>query len=254
MRRELSPYSGAMSDQGPTDSARPSDRPSARWSVRRVPVASLLGRLAEVTLAAIGLWYALFTDSDHAQVRLLGWWDAIAVSYLLVGFWVLRRARREDEQIAVPTIDGGARPTPTWHITLHRRFSFLITVVASLNGIGAATDVIVHGGHGEEDAGVRAVCVIAVFCAWTLLHAGYAAFYRYLDTGNDRPGLRFPDEAHPNAVDYLYFAITLGVSFAVSDVEVVLRRTRWHVLVHQVVSFFYNAAVLAIAISVVTGR
>jgi uncharacterized membrane protein len=29
---------------------------------------------------------------------------------------------------------------------------------------------------------------------------------------------------------------------------------RWHVLVHEMVSFFYNAAVLAIAITVLTNQ
>jgi uncharacterized membrane protein len=44
------------------------------------------------------------------------------------------------------------------------------------------------------------------------------------------------------------------VSFASSDVEVHGRALRWHVLVHSVISFFYNAVVLAVAVSVITGR
>ncbi|HEY6594740.1 MAG TPA: DUF1345 domain-containing protein [Asanoa sp.] len=48
--------------------------------------------------------------------------------------------------------------------------------------------------------------------------------------------------------------MTIGVSFATSDVEVRSRVLRWHVMVHSVLGFFYNAVVLAVAIGVVTGR
>ena len=43
-----------------------------------------------------------------------------------------------------------------------------------------------------------------------------------------------------------------GVTFATSDVEVVSRRMRWHVLVHSILSFAYNTAVIAIVVNVVS--
>ena len=32
------------------------------------------------------------------------------------------------------------------------------------------------------------------------------------------------------------------------------RQLRWHVMVHSVVAFFYNAIVLAVAVGIITGR
>ena len=236
-RDPTGPYSDDMSDQAP-----------AHW---RSVVTNVTGRLVEIALAGIGLVYVLGTDNPDYKVRLLGLFDVVAVTYLLVGFWIVRRGR---DRLPVDE-----PPTPNWRLKLRRKFSFLLTVVASLTGLVAASDVLIHGDANERDAAVKTLGVLAVFCAWTLLHVGYAGFYRNLDTDESSsdqpgPGLRFPDEARATTVDYLYFAITLGVSFASSDVEVIRRRTRWHVLVHEVVSFFYNAAVLAIAISVITGR
>ena len=48
--------------------------------------------------------------------------------------------------------------------------------------------------------------------------------------------------------------MTIGTAFSVSDVLVTSTRLRWHVMVHSVVSFFYNAAVVAFALSLIAGR
>jgi uncharacterized membrane protein len=224
-----------------------SDQP-VRW---RAVLAVSLARLAEIALALIGLAYVFGPEDAMYKIYLLGLFALVALIYLSVGFWVVRHGRDR------PRPD--TRPEAAWRPKLRRKFSFLFTVIASLTGLAAASDVLVHPGADERDATVKTLGVFVVFCAWTLLHVGYAAFYRFLDDDESSavqpgPGLRFIDETRGTTVDYLYFAITLGVSFASSDVEVITRRMRWHVLVHEMVSFFYNAAVLAIAFTVVTNR
>jgi len=211
--------------------------------------ATVLARLAELALAFLGILY-VFSDASVATraLRYLGWWDLIAFFYLGVGFIVVRRASALDRPSPV------VRKGPHWWLALQRRFSFLLVVVASLIGLTAAGDVLNEQVRPDLQQAVKVIGVAAVFFAWTLLHVGYAAFYRNLDAGPDGPGLRFPDRQPAATADYLYFSLTLGVSFAVSDVEVIHRRTRWHVLIHEVLSFFYNTAVLAIAVGVVTGR
>lgn len=67
------------------------------------------------------------------------------------------------------------------------------------------------------------------------------------------PALAFPETERPNLLDFAYFSFTIGSSFAASDVEVRSRVLRYTVLTHSVVSFFYNAAILSIAIGVITG-
>jgi hypothetical protein len=237
-----------ITDEAENDEPRPysvdmADSAAPHW---RVVVADTCARVAELLLALIGLAYVFGSDQRNYRAALLGIFDAVALGYLLIGFWVVRRG--------LDRAPASVRPSAGWLRGLRRKLSFLLTVVASLTGLGAASDVLVHGVSAENDAAIKVAGVLAVFCAWTLLHVGYAGFYHGSDESSDGPGLRFPDNTRPATADYLYFAITLGVSFAVSDVEVIRRRTRWHVLVHEIISFFYNAAVLAIAISVVTGK
>jgi uncharacterized membrane protein len=86
-----------------------------------------------------------------------------------------------------------------------------------------------------------------------LLHVGYARFYAAWDRAHDRDGFAFPRTAVAAFPDYLYFAVSVGTTFAASDVDVCRRRLRWHVTVHSVASFLYNAIVLAVGVGVLTG-
>jgi uncharacterized membrane protein len=162
-------------------------------------------------------------------------WATVAIFYLIIGGAVTRKARFRNGNVAMPTAG--------------RRFSFFLTVAASITGLTAALDVL--GSKDYTDLGpiINGLGVLVVICAWMLLHIGYARFY-----ATWRDDLHFPRTDDPGIVDFLYFAVTLGVSFAASDVEVRSRPLRWHVMVHSVVSFFYNAIVLAVAVGVITGK
>jgi len=63
---------------------------------------------------------------------------------------------------------------------------------------------------------------------------------------------RIPDDARPAVVDFTYFALSIGTSFAVSDVEVTSGRARSVVMGHSVVGFFYNTLVIAVVVGVLT--
>lgn len=92
----------------------------------------------------------------------------------------------------------------------------------------------------------------AMVFSWAILQTGFASIYERAHAREG--GLRFPATSTPRPVDFVYLAFTLGSSFATSDVEITSRRMRFRVLLHSVLSFFYNAAVVALAISVITGK
>ena len=129
--------------------------------------------MAEIALALIGLAYVFGAEDATYKIHLLGLFALVALAYLSVGFWVVRHGRDQPR--------AEERPTTQWRRKLRRKFSFLFTVVASLTGLAAASDVLVHPGADERDATVKTLGVLVVFCAWTLLHVGYAAFYRWMD-------------------------------------------------------------------------
>lgn len=193
-------------------------------------------RGAEIALIVLGLGFLLTDEAEG--IRLLVWWDLLALAYLITGIVVLRRSRR------------GTRLINRHPWTGRLRLNFLFATVASLTGLGAALDVAWTADEVLDEVEQQLHYIfgtVAMLLAWVLLHSGYARWYagHYARIGG---GLRFPGTENPSPVDFLYFAITIGTAFSTSDTSVTTTEMRWHVLVHQVIAFFFNAAVLAFAI------
>jgi uncharacterized membrane protein len=223
--------------------AKSPGRLTQKWCNRDIAtIRTVVTRLVEMVLALVGLAYAFLSSEDSVvQAQFLALWGLLAILYLIVGGRRVRAQRNRD----VPIVREGRG----WDRALvGRRFSFFFTIAASLTGLGAALEVISDRPDDEYRGLVTGLGATVIVCAWMLLHVGYARFYAHLE------GLGFPDTPDPQLIDYLYFSFTVGVSFAASDVVVRTRPLRWHVMVHGVTSFLYNAAVLATAVSILTGR
>jgi uncharacterized membrane protein len=229
--------------------------PAGRMAVYAV------GRLAELGLIVLGLGFAFFSETASGDLNYLAGWDLLAVFYLAAGFAVVRRRRRRRD----PARPGGGLGQ---QLLTGARLSFALTIAASLFGMTSADSVVSYGGHADYGQAIRLLGGVAIVTAWLLLHTGYARFYarRYYEPevsdgaagAADGPGagggLEFPRCALPTTTDFLYFSFTVGTSFAVSDVSITSQVMRWHVMVHGVLSFFYNAVVLAVALGILTGK
>jgi uncharacterized membrane protein len=229
--------------------------PGSRMSASRV-VASAITRTTQLGLVALGLGLAFLSGSAASDLAYLVGWDLLVGSYLAVGFAVARGRRARPD----PARPGGG----LGRVLTSARLSFGLAVLASLVGVSSLTSALSYGGNAAYGQAIRFFGGTAIIAAWLLLHAGYAGFYasRYygpevgegMEDPNVRGGLEFPRDAKPTAGDFLYFSFSIGTSFAVSDVNVTTQDMRWHVMVHSVLSFFYNAVVLAAAIGFVLGK
>lgn len=169
-------------------------------------------------------------------------WVCVAVAYLIVDLVLLRHQTVNDVR------DGrhGAADTLSWAFPL----------MASL--AGANTAVIALVARGEDAPGglstLAILGVIGIPVSWILLHLGFASIYSSTFERAPHGGepLRFPDDIAPGPVEFVYFALTIGATFATSDVDVVSRRMRVIVAIHCVASFFYNALVVATTLQVLT--
>jgi len=100
------------------------------------------------------------------------------------------------------------------------------------------------------------LCLTAVVTAWAMTHTAYTLRYAHLyyrDDGDGEGGLVFPGDTKPTYLDFAYFAFTLGMCFQTSDVAITSRPIRRTVLAHAALSFAYNTAILATAVSLVAG-
>lgn len=188
-----------------------------------------------VLVGAAVLWV------DDPSGWLLGW-DVLAGVY--VAGWVVRLSRNHGTDDPAQWLD----EIPDSGTAL------ALTLLTSAVGLVAVIAIVADQVDEEFGVFTKIVAALAALLAWFLLHLGYAeqyarAYYRRLPTR----ALSFPDTPHPNLLDFAYFAFTIGVSFAVSDVATHTRGIRAQVLVHAIIGFFYNAAVIGVAVGVVTG-
>lgn len=114
--------------------------------------------------------------------------------------------------------------------------------------------LVINRPDGNLPQSVLALATIPL--GWAVSHVMAAFHYAYLfyaaqtapDTG-DTGGISFPDSPEPGAIDFLYFAFTIGMTAQVSDAVVTRPAMRKTVLIHGIVSFFFNTSILALAVS-----
>jgi uncharacterized membrane protein len=91
-----------------------------------------------------------------------------------------------------------------------------------------------------------------ILLSWTFVHVLFAAHYAHEHWLSGK-GIEFPGNDKPDFLEFLYFAFTIGMTFQVSDASTQTPPMRRLVLVHGVVSFLFNAVILAAAVNLVSG-
>ena len=112
--------------------------------------------------------------------------------------------------------------------------------------------------HAAKSGGLPAlvVGVLSVVLTWLFLNVMFAMHYAhgfYGDYGEKHTGLDFPDTPEPDYWDFAYFAIVIGMTFQVSDVQITSRYLRRVALLHSIIAFFFNVFIIAITVNIVAG-
>jgi len=139
-------------------------------------------------------------------------------------------------------------------------FAFvLVAAVASLLGVVALLGTLDNLPRGAFVQHV-ALSVAAVLESWLLVHTVFTLHYAhiYYDSderhGGDTGGLEFPgNDPEPDYLDFAYFAFTIGMAAQTADVTIPGRRQRRTALLHAIISFGFNTAIVALSISAVGG-
>ena len=208
-------------------------------------VASLLAQLAMIV---VGIWLVVLAEDDVTTLELLFVWCGLGTIYLIVTLFVLGRLSK--------TPAPGRRPARWETGRVARLVSMTATILASLIGLAAAIQVLALHNDPEIGSLTDFVGVWSMLLAWGFLHWGFSQIYFQRYYASARPSLRFPHPAgeppaDPRFVDFVYFAFTLGTTFAASDVEVLSTRMRWTVVWHSVLSFFFNGLIIVLALNTI---
>ena len=228
--RRYGPTIEPVMDGGPSPTPVPA---VLRRAVKKLITAVLAGVICFVVLPP---WLGWATRSVAA-------WD-LAVLVLVSEAWfvILRSDPQRARERAVAEDPG-------------RAALLAVSFGASFVSLLAAVVMIRHGQIVAQD-GLRAgLGLIAIIGAWTLLHTAFTLHYAglyYAEPDMDG-GLEFRG-GPPDDADFAYFAFGIGMTFQIPDVNVTNRQMRRVVLAHQLVSFAYNTAILALIINLLAGR
>lgn len=112
--------------------------------------------------------------------------------------------------------------------------------------------------HAARSGGTQALLIAAasIVLSWLFINSMFAMHYAhgfYGDFGKKHEGLEFPDTPHPDYWDFAYFAIVIGMTFQVSDVQITSRYLRRVALLHSVIAFFFNVFIIAISVNIAAG-
>ena len=251
----------------------------SEWLRERVSLKRDLLRVLTAALVALIIVYVLRSwvisaglgqvrFEDIWVLRLVSFWDVWALVYLgLTWLLIMRSSAQQTRQWA---LDQRTPPHP--HLSILRsvilrvlRTLFLISrtsslffiVFVSLVSMALAISLVPDVRNLDTTGGVSVafMAALGVISAWGVLHTSFTLHYAYLYYRSEESagGLEFPSEQNPNQLDFAYFAFTIAVSFAVSDVNVTDRTIRRAVLGHQILSFFFNTSMLALVINLFTG-
>ena len=94
-----------------------------------------------------------------------------------------------------------------------------------------------------------------IFLSWLVTQVVFTfhyahEYYRPEDGRTLAGGLIFPEDDRPDYWDFFYFATSIGAASQTSDVSIRSKHLRRLVTLHAVISFFFNATVLALAINI----
>ena len=77
----------------------------------------------------------------------------------------------------------------------------------------------------------------------------YAHLY-YRDGHAKGGGILMPEKDQPDYSDFMYFSFVIGCASQTADISSSTRAMRRVMTVHGIVSFFFNAAILALTINI----
>jgi uncharacterized membrane protein len=217
---------------------------AARRRHRRLfkPIRIVRARPRLFISAVVGSIIVAACPATRVATRFLVGWDAGVLLYLALVYHLIaishvghirHRAKLEDEG---------------------REAILVLTAVAALASLGAILAELGSSGSAGSvrPAGHLALAIGTIVLSWTFTHTIFALHYAhefYQEEGGRGGGLAFPGEEPPDYWDFVYFSFVIGMTSQVSDVTITCKPIRRIVLAHGIVSFAFNAALLALTIN-----
>jgi uncharacterized membrane protein len=202
----------------------------------RISVGALVGVVVGLGLSFIHSMYMVWQSSvlvgwDTGVVLIIGW--IFFATWKMSPGETKANAKREDPSIPL---------------------SELIVLTAGVAVLAAVGLLLIRAGtaSGGAKAYLIALSVLSVGLAWLLVQGTFTLRYARTYYGAPEGGIDFNEDDPPSYLDFAYLALTIGMTFQVSDTNLTTKAMRRVALVHSLLSYVFGAVIVALVINVVS--
>ena len=198
----------------------------------RVAVGTVVGVVAGAIVSVWTIWQAAV---------LIGWDVSVATFLVWIWFALWGMSARETRTHA-------NREDPSIHLSEVLWLSAGVAVLAAVGLLllraGSAT--------GGNKAYLITLGVVSVMLSWTLVHTVFTLRYARAYYSAPVGGIDFNEDDPPTYPDFAYLAMTIGMTFQVSDTNLTTKKIRRIALGHALLSYLFGAVIVALVINVVS--
>lgn len=198
-----------------------------------------------VALAASLLTFLALPRSIVGEVRAVASWDGFALVALILT-WTTILTLTPKQICTLAQREDPSRAASLFLVLMGAGASLLAVVVLLQESFKMT---------GVDKTQAIVLAMSAVVLAWTLIHTVFTLRYAHLyyDASDGGKMIEFPGLAElPDYLDFAYFAFVIGMTAQTADVNIHDRTIRRWALMHGLVSFAFNTAVVALSIGILT--
>lgn len=199
--------------------------------------------VSAATGVVAGLVFSSFTSRFTIwQSAVLVGWDA-AVAGLIGWIWISLRPSTASETKARALREDPSVP-----------LSELLVLTAGVAVLAAVGLLLLRAGSasGGTKAFLIGLGVLSVALSWALVHTTFTLRYARAYYAAPEGGIDFNEGDPPTYVDFAYLALTIGMTFQVSDTNLTSKAMRRIALTHALLSYLFGAVIVGLVINVVS--
>ena len=190
-----------------------------------------------IVAAAFGVVVGVGVTWSSGAAAILAAWATTAVLFV-AWTWGTIFAMSPEE-----TRGHATREEPT------RLGAHLIVIVAALVSLVGVVEIVLGPDHGRARATIAMLA--AVVASWAAIHTVFALRYARMYFTGTEGGIDFHTDEPPRYSDFAYVAVTVGMSFAISDTDLSSFSMRRTALVHGLLSYLFGTVIIALLVNLV---
>jgi len=195
------------------------------------------------SIAAGLLLFVVLPDHLRLVTRILMGWDLTALIYVVFAFVMIARSTIETCHNRAALYDES-----DWVIVM------LVVLSAAASLAAIFTELAILKKAPGTPVLAIAVTGLTVVLSWTFTHMIFTLHYAnlyYMPHEDGHPGgLEFPGHRAPDYRDFLYYSFVIGCAAQTGDINTVSHSMRRLTLIHGIISFTFNTAILALVVNV----